>query len=70
MGGDSCSEGRGFKSRHHILHGIFFTYICCKNYNDVCLKRPKINDKRGPFLKKESANCFAMPRLITAQYLS
>ena len=26
----------------------FFTYICCKNCNDVCLKRPKIkNDKRG-----------------------
>ena len=24
----------------------FFTYICCKNCNDVCLKRPKINDKR------------------------
>ena len=22
---------------------IFFTYICCKNCNDVCLKRPKIN---------------------------
>ena len=31
----------------------FFTYICCKNYNDVCLKRPKINDKRGPFKKLE-----------------
>ena len=25
----------------------FFTYICCKNFNDVCLKRPKINDKWG-----------------------
>ena len=24
----------------------FFTYICCKNWNDVCLERPKINDKR------------------------
>ena len=24
-----------------------FTYICCKNCDDVCLKRPKINDKRG-----------------------
>ena len=33
----------------------FFTYICCKNCNDVCLKRPKINEKEagvGP-LKKE-----------------
>ena len=25
----------------------FFTFICCKNCNDVCLKRPKINEKRG-----------------------
>ena len=23
MGGDSCSEGCGFKSRHHILDGHF-----------------------------------------------
>ena len=33
----------------------FFTYICCKNYNDVCLKRPKINNKEAEmahFLKK------------------
>ena len=42
MGGDSCSEGRGFKSRHYILDGH-----CCKNCNDVCLKKPKINEKRG-----------------------
>ena len=31
-----------------------FTYICCKNCNDVCLKRPKINKKEagvGPFKK-------------------
>ena len=36
---------------------IFFTYICCKNCNDVCLKRPKINDKRGrgwPFFYKNT----------------
>ena len=26
---------------------LYFHYICCKNCNDVCLKRPKINDKRG-----------------------
>ena len=33
---------------------IFFTYTFCKNCNDVCLKRPKINDKEvrvGPFKK-------------------
>ena len=35
MGRDSRSEGRGFESRHHILDGQFFTYICCKNCNDV-----------------------------------
>ena len=23
MGGDSCSEGRGFESQHHILDGHF-----------------------------------------------
>ena len=39
-------EGCGFESWHHILDH-FFTYICCKNWNDVCLKRPKINNKRG-----------------------
>ena len=32
-----------------------WTLICCKICNEVCLKRPKINDKRGrgwPFLKE------------------
>ena len=54
MEGDSRSEGRGFKSWHCILDGHFFTYICCKNCN-VCLKRPKRNEKEagvGAFLKK------------------
>ena len=27
MGGDSCPEGRGFKSQHRILYGHFVTYI-------------------------------------------
>ena len=34
----------------------FFTYILCKNCNDVCLKRQKINKKRrvlAHFLKKQ-----------------
>ena len=55
MGRDSCSKGRGFKSRYPILDGYFFTYICCKNCN-ACLKRQKINEKEagvGPFKKKE-----------------
>ena len=47
MGRDSRSEGRGFESRHRILDGHFFTYICCKIFNDVCLKRPKINEKEA-----------------------
>ena len=45
IGGDSCYKGDGFESRHHILHGHFFTYICYKNCNDVCLKKTKINEK-------------------------
>ena len=44
MGGDSLSEGHGFESQHHILDGHFFTLICCKICNDVCLERPKISD--------------------------
>ena len=29
MGGDSCSKGRDFESRHHILggHGVFHIYL-------------------------------------------
>ena len=46
MTGDSNSEDLGFESQHRIMYGQFFTYICCKNCNDVCLKRLKINDKR------------------------
>ena len=57
MGRDSRSEGRGFESRHRILDGHFFTCICCKNCN-VCLKRPKIKEKRLGlahfFIKKNS----------------
>ena len=47
MGGDSCSEGRGFESRCRILdgHNIFSHIICCKNCN-VCLKRQN-KRKRG-----------------------
>ena len=35
----------------------FFTLICCKNCNNVCLKRPKINEKEsrvGPFFFKKT----------------
>ena len=47
MGGDSCSDDRGFESWHRILDGHFFPLICCKICNDVCLIRPKINDKEA-----------------------
>ena len=54
MGRDLHSEGHGFESRHHILDGHFFAYICCKNCNDVDLKRPKKRkrDRRWPIFKK------------------
>ena len=61
MGDDSCSEGRGFKSRRHIVAcRHFFTLICCKNCI-VCLKRSKINKKRPGLahLKKMMGNSFA-----------
>ena len=45
MGDDSCSKGRGFESQRCILDGHFLTLICCKKII-VCLKRPKINEKR------------------------
>ena len=39
MGGDSYLGHRGFESRPHILDGHLFTFICCKNCIDVCLKK-------------------------------
>ena len=52
----------GIKKYHIILYTgwTFFTYICRKNYTNVCLKRPKINNKRGRgwpiFVKKRLAS--------------
>ena len=40
MGGNSCSRDRMFESRHDILHIDLLTKII------VCLKRPKIYEKR------------------------
>ena len=37
MGGDWCSEGRGFESRHHILDGKF-SYICSKGKTFCLIK--------------------------------
>ena len=54
MGGDSCSEGCGFKSQHSILEGHFSHLFVVKIVMFV-LKKTKINEKEagdGPFLKK------------------
>ena len=45
MGGDSCSKGREFPTPY--TGWTFFTFICCKNCNAVCLKKPKINEKEA-----------------------
>ena len=59
MGRDSCSEGCEFKSWHRILDGHFsHIFVVGKNCNDVCLKKPKINEKEvgvGPFFRKRNA---------------
>ena len=47
MGGDSCSEGRGFESQCRILDGHIFTLICCKFVLMFVGKGPKTNKKRG-----------------------
>ena len=50
-----------FESWQCTLDGYFFTFICCKNCNDISLKRPKINDKR-PICKKNESLCFNLTR--------
>ena len=55
VGGDSRSEGRGFKTRHCIVDG-HFSHIFVVKICNVCLKRPKINEKEarvGPFLENK-----------------
>ena len=54
-GGDSSSEGRGFRS----LDVHFFTLICCIIVLMFVWKRPKINEKEtgvGPFLIKKRSS--------------
>ena len=36
MGGDSCSKGLEFESRHVILDGHFFTYLFVVKF-EVCV---------------------------------
>ena len=70
MGGDSCSEGWGFKFQHRILDGHFFTLICCKTVLMFVSKRRKINEKEagdGPFL---ASNFFIPTNVIDANLSS
>ena len=47
MGGDSCSNSREFESRHHLLDGYFFTYLCVFEKAKIIKKEAEA----GPFLK-------------------
>ena len=58
MGGDSCYEGRGIESQHHILDGHIFTFICCGNCN-VCLNDEN-KGKRGPGWPIKNKQCFKL----------
>ena len=63
MGRDSRSKGCGFESRHRMLDGHFFTYICCK----ICLEKPKINENAagvGPFKKNYLIGAVAVAQLV------
>ena len=68
MGRDSRSKSCGFESRHRMLDGHFFTYICCK----ICLEKPKINEKAagvGPFKKKlfnRGSGCGSVGRVVAS----
>ena len=44
MGGDSCSEGRGFESQHSKLDGHLSALICWKTCN---VENKKINEKEA-----------------------
>ena len=53
MGGDSCSQGCEFESRHHFTGWTFFTFNCCQKLSFV-FEKMKINEKEtgvGPFKK-------------------
>ena len=47
--GDSCYEDHGFESWHRILDGHFSQIFVVKS-DYVCLKKPKINEKKRPGL--------------------
>ena len=47
MGRGSHYKDHGFESQHRILDGHFSHIFAVKKVNDVCLKRPKINEKEA-----------------------
>ena len=65
MGIDSHSKGRGLESRHHILVGHFFTFICCINCNDICLEGPKINEKEAGLAHLKNNSTGALSKKTT-----
>ena len=62
MGGDSHSEGCGFKSRYRILDG-HFSHIFVVKICNVCLKRPKINEK------EEKEKCIKRCKRYVCEFL-
>ena len=61
MGGDSCSEGRGFESWHRILDGHnIFSHIFVVRIVIFVLKRQNKTKKEaedGPFFQKKTLRC-------------
>ena len=56
MGRDSVPKVVGSNPSTVYWRDYFSQIICCKNCNDVYLKRPKINEKEagvGPFFNKK-----------------
>ena len=48
MGGYSCSKGRGFQSRYHLLDGHFSHIFVAKK---LIFEKTKINEKEAHFKK-------------------
>ena len=67
MVGDSCPEGRAFKSLHCILDGHFHIPIIVVKKINVCLKWTKIKTKKMPgmaHLKNKNYQTFLYARSV------
>ena len=58
MGGDSCSEGRRFKSLNCILDGHF----CCLNCNICLIIFPQKSPKIATFVKQNNLSFLKWPK--------